>query len=117
MAEDDYVSVPEWDLDLTKYILITQEHDFKAYIQWVRHPTGEEQCLAHLEVFDFQPSTLRRMLAAWIKYRPTIPETIFCLFTTQTKATHRFAQKLGFQPMFDMPCTDGKTRTLYVHRR
>nr|WP_042671818.1 hypothetical protein [Methylobacterium sp. B34] len=113
----DFIDVPEWGMAVTKYILITEDDDFSAHIQYVKHPTGEIQCMAHLDVRDFTISSYRNMLVAWEQYRPELPEIIFIHFTSPTPATDKFARRLGFIPLLDMPCTDGITRTLWSHRR
>jgi len=69
----------------------------------------------HLDVFYFSPEILKRMLKEWEEHRHTVPTPLFCMGEEDDEKFSRFISKFGFQYLTDCPCTDGKTRRLFVN--
>lgn len=76
---------------------------------------GKVMTFFHLDVFYFSPEVYKRMKKHWEIILKAFPIKWFCMFDDETPATRKFAQRFGWKVVSDIPCDDGRTRTLYSH--
>lgn len=69
----------------------------------------------HLDVFYFSHTVLRDMEQKWAVFRSVFKNPIFCHLEDDTERGLRFLSRFGFVPVGEVPCTDGKSRRVYVH--
>lgn len=89
----------EWDASVHAYIL----------------PTGEEMIFFHLDTYMMSARVLKDMIKAWKVFRDANRMPLYTMGTDDTPAHRRLVERFGFRFWKTMPCTDGKTRNLYVH--
>lgn len=78
---------------------------------------GKVLTFFHLDVFYFSASVLRRMLQDWLWIRKALPEIVFTVAETPSKAWERLVRRFGFQFLQDVGCSDNRTRPMFVHFR
>jgi hypothetical protein len=76
---------------------------------------GELMHFFHLDVFYFSPRILRQMVKQWIVFREHVPVVLFCMGDEDDDKWKRFISHFGFQYLRDVPCTDGKTRRIFIN--
>jgi len=69
----------------------------------------------HLDVFYLDHKILKEMRQRWKEFREVFPVVLFTMGDNDTKALNRLREMFGFQYLKDIPCSDGKSRRLYVH--
>lgn len=99
----------------TERVLVWSEVEYDAWVHAVKLPNGEEMLFFHLETYRMSPEVMKSMLKAWDTFRTANPYPLFTMQTEETPASRRLVEKFGFQWLRTMPCTDGKTRNLFVH--
>jgi len=77
---------------------------------------GEGQLMTffHVDVYFLSKEILQDMLQRWQVFRKTVPIVLFAMGEVDDEKFHRFVSLVGFQKLKEIPCTDGKTRRLYV---
>lgn len=76
---------------------------------------GDEQImLVHLDIHKFTKSSLRRGLRDWSVLRQSVSVPLFAYGENDDAKYEHFMSLLGFQHISFIPCTDGRTRRVYV---
>jgi hypothetical protein len=99
----------------TERVLVWSEVEYDASVHALKLPDGEEMLFFHLDVFYMSPSVMKSMLKAWDIFRTANPYPLFTMQTDETPASRRLVEKFGFEWLRELPCTDGKTRNIFVH--
>jgi len=94
---------------------IHSEPDFDVSITIQEPETGAFMPFVHLDVYYWAPSTLRKLIALHKTLRPTLSNILYCHGTVDDEKFDRFVTRFGWQVLSSAPCTDGKTRRIYVH--
>lgn len=110
----DFVFVPEYGYSVTKRQTVYQDESFKAQIHFTKLETGSVMAFFHFNVTHLTPSSLRGMIRAWEDWRPTFPGPLFMHFDEESQSRDRWVKMMGFVPVTELECTDGRSRTLYA---
>lgn len=77
---------------------------------------GEKQMVfVHLHVWKWSKGLLKRLQDVFAKFRECVPGPIFTAGTHDDDKFLRFVSLFGWKPFTTIPCTDGKTRRLFIH--
>jgi hypothetical protein len=98
----------------TEPVLIHDGTDYYAYYTTYLLPDGP-MVMFHLETFYFSPSVYRDMLEKWRLFRSIYKNPIFCHLDEERGSVLKLVDRVGFKPIGTTPCSDGKTRTVFVH--
>lgn len=89
------------------------EYDASAHAYYL--PDGKEMIFFHLDVFYMSHGVIKNMKERWAAFRAACPMMLFCMLTEECSANRRLIEMFGFEFLKEMPCTDGKTRNLFVN--
>lgn len=78
---------------------------------------GHQFLYAHLRVFKFTPSVMKRILADWRAFRACVSAPLFAIGEEDDAKWRRFVSMLGFQPALEVVCLNGERRLMYRHAR
>lgn len=77
---------------------------------------GADQFLyAHLRVFKFSPSVMKRILAEWRAFRAIVAAPLFAIGEVDDAKWERFVTHLGFEPAIEVVCLNGERRRMFRH--
>jgi predicted solute-binding protein len=76
---------------------------------------GRIMTFVHLDVYYMSASILRQLKKQWDLWRHYVSTVLFCMGEEDDEKFERFVSKFGFKYLRDVPCTDNKTRRLYVN--
>lgn len=77
---------------------------------------GADQFLyAHLRVFKFSPSIMKRILAEWRAFRAIVAAPLFAIGEVDDEKWERFVTHLGFEPAIEVVCLNGERRRMFRH--
>jgi hypothetical protein len=96
-------------------VIVIDEPEYTASYHNITFPSGEVMLMVHLEVFYYSHSILRQLLRQWDEWRPTAPATIFCMGDQDDAKFAGFVSLFGFEPLRPCPCTDNKSRMVFVN--
>jgi hypothetical protein len=96
-------------------VLVASCPAFDVQLQLKQPEPGTLMTFVHLDVYQTSPSVMRDLIRVHNKLRPTLPPMIFCQGHVDDHKFHRFVTRFGWEPLSNIPCTDGTTRRLYVH--
>lgn len=96
-------------------VIVWDEPEYIASYHTADLGEGRVMTLFHLDVFYFSASILRQMLTQWQVFREHVNCVLYCMGNEDDDRFRRFVSYFGFTPLSTIPCTDGKTRTLFVH--
>ncbi len=95
--------------------LVVSTPDFDCSTNMIELGPDEHMMFGHIDVYRFGPSVLKELLRLWPEVRKGLPQIIFTMGQTPGRKFHNFVSLLGFIPINDAPCTDGRIRTIYAH--
>ena len=99
-------------------IVFYEEDDFSYEISLLQVEPGKLLYFAHVYIWDFKPSTLRRIKEQWQARRSQMPRILFAQGDVTDDKWVRWVRMFGFRPLIDnVPCNDGETRHIYVNFR
>lgn len=74
---------------------------------------GNHFLLAHLRVFSFTPSAMKRILADWRAFRACVSAPLFAIGEEDDAKWRRFVSHLGFEPALEVVCNNDVRRLMY----
>ncbi len=98
-------------------VTILSEPAFDVQINFQQPSPGTLMTFVHMEVFEPTASVIKRLLKMWPDVRSKLPPFIFCTGHVDDDKFHRFVTLFGWLPISATPCSDGKTRRIYVNYR
>jgi hypothetical protein len=96
-------------------VIVLDEPEYTASYHTADLGDGRVMTFAHLEVFYYSPSILKKLKREWDLFRKYEPCVMFALSDTDDEKWVRFISMFGFQYLRDVGCTDGRTRRLFVN--
>lgn len=96
-------------------IIVWDEPEYIASMHEEDLGEGRKMTLFHLDVFYFSAEILRLMLNQWAVFRRSVPIVLFAHGEVDDDKFARFISYFGFEYLRDIPCSDGKTRRLFVN--
>ena len=97
-------------------IIIWDEPEYTASYHTTDLGDGQIMTFFHLDVYYMDHKILRQMERQWEIFRQQVPCVLFAMNDDETPAWIRLCARFGFQVLrTDVPCTDGKSRTLLVN--
>lgn len=98
--------VGEWKaIDCPEYLFEVEEYR-----------CGKDQMVfVHLHVWKWSKTVFKRLKKDFALFRECIPGPIFTAGTNDDDKFLRFVSLFGWTPLTVIPCTDGKTRRLFIH--
>jgi hypothetical protein len=79
---------------------------------------GDDQMMiVHLKVHKFSPAIAKRLLDEWALLRSCVPCPLFAYGEEDDEKYAHFMRTLGFEPISFIPCTDGRSRRVFVSLR
>jgi len=89
--------------------------EYRAVIHELRDPEGTQMLVLHIDVHQFKPSVMKRMIHEFKTFRSCTDAPLFAIEPSPDDAKwHRFVSHLGFRYSSRVECTDGLTRRCYV---
>jgi hypothetical protein len=80
-----------------------------------RDPQGNQMMLAHISVFQFPPSLLKRMRETYLLFRQHVACPIFAVAgEIDDDKWERFISHFDFKYLTDVVCENGQKRRLFV---
>lgn len=76
---------------------------------------GQQMTFVHLDVFYISPSIMREMLRLWPVIQKHMNCVTFCLGEVDDEKFDKFVSRFGWRYLRPIPCTDGRTRRLYIN--
>jgi hypothetical protein len=89
--------------------------DFDSSINEVIPEPGVSMTFGHIDIYYWGPSVLKSLLKLWPEVRSSLPDIVYTMGNEPGPKFHKFVSLLGFRPILEAPCTDGKMRTIYCH--
>jgi hypothetical protein len=96
-------------------VIVVDEPEYIASYHIEDLGEGRKMTFVHLDVFYWGHSIYRDLLRKWEVWRQVVPCVLYTMATEESRAWEKFVQRLGFQYLTDVGCTDGKTRKMYVN--
>ena len=91
--------------------------DYLIELDEYRRPSDHAQLMiAHMRVFRWAPSVLRRMIREWRLFRTVCHADIYASPQTDEPKWHKMVRAVGFEFLTQVICNDGLTRPLYISR-
>lgn len=104
------------DSDIPQRIIVADEPEFTISYHVQELGEGQVMTFVHLDVYYFSASILRRIKELYERFRTFDDSvTLFCMGEEDDNKFAKFVSHLGFEYLRDIPCTDGKTRRLFVN--
>lgn len=103
------------DIQETERVPVWSEVEWDASVHAYIMPDGQEMIFFHLDTYLMTPRVLKDMIKAWKVFRYANRMPLFTMGAVDTPAHRRLVEMFGFRFFRTMPCTDGKTRNLYIH--
>jgi hypothetical protein len=102
----DWQKVGEWTpIDSPEYLFEVEEYR-----------NGDKQMVfIHLHIWKWTISVLKRIRRDFNLFRQCVPCPIYTCGTADDDKFERFVSLFGWKPLTTIPCTDGKTRRLFIH--
>lgn len=81
------------------------------------HRRGSDQLLqAHLRIFRFTPSVLKRIRREWKLFRTCVTAPLIAWGEDDDEKWEHFVTSLGFKPLGqDVVCNNGACRRIFIH--
>ncbi len=95
--------------------VVLDEPEYTASYHTVDLGEGRVMTFVHLDVFYMSHSILRQLKSQWKLWRQACPIILYAMADEDTVTWSKFISHFGFQYLRDVPCTDGKTRRLFVN--
>ncbi len=95
--------------------LVISTPDFDGSINLVVPEPGAHMTFGHLDVYYWSPRVWKDLMRCWPKVRATLPDIVFAMGDYPGPTFDKFVTRLGFQPLLEAPCSDGRPRVIYVH--
>jgi hypothetical protein len=98
-------------------ITILREPEFTVDINLVQlQGVPELLTFIHLDITDFKPSVLRKLLLLWeTVVKPKLPKDTFCHGEVSDHKFTKFVTRFGFVEIVVSMCTDGTPRPIYCY--
>jgi hypothetical protein len=97
-------------------IVFYEEETFSFEISILQASPGQLCYFAHVYIWSFSPSTLRRIKEQWQAKRPLMPRILMAQGDVTDDKWVRWVRMFGFHPLIEnVPCTDGELRNIYVN--
>jgi hypothetical protein len=101
---------------MSERVVLLDRTDYIVEYHTVEVDDGPPMTFVHLDVFFFSPSVLRDMRKTWpAVFSALNAPAVFCVGDVDDAKFHRFVTRFGWRYLKPLPCTDNKTRRLYVH--
>ncbi len=97
--------------------IIVSTPDFDCSTNLIELDAESPMTLGHIDVYYWSPSVRKDLMKRWAEVRPLLPPIVFTMGQNPGPKFHKFVSLLGFRPLNEVPCTDGKVRTIYAHFR
>jgi hypothetical protein len=91
--------------------------DYRSVLHELRD--GDKQMVAiHMDVFNFSPSVMKRMIREFAALRSCTDATIFAIEPHPDDAKwQRYVSHMGFEFSSRVDCTDGLSRRVFVSNK
>lgn len=96
-------------------VVVLDEPEYTASYHVTDLDCGRSMTFVHLDVYYMSHSILKQLKAQWVLWRQSCPVVLYAMADEDTETWVKFVSKFGFQYLADIPCTDGKTRRLFVN--
>lgn len=99
----------------TDRVQVWSEVEYDAFVHAYILPDGQEMIFFHLETFRMSKEVLKSMKRAWEVFRAANTMPLFVMQDVETPSHRRLVEMFGFKHHGELPCTDGKTRNIFIH--
>jgi hypothetical protein len=91
--------------------------DYLVEFDEYRRPTDDALMLiAHIRVFRWAPSVLKRMRREWDQFRTICKADVYASPAVDEPKWHKMVRAVGFKPLTTVRCLDGLERPMYINR-
>lgn len=95
-------------------VIVVDEPEYIASYHTLDLGEGRVMTFAHLDVFYFDKSILRKLLAQWKLFREHVNCVLYCIGDEDNDKFRKFVSHFGFTPIGILPFACGETRTIFV---
>lgn len=90
--------------------------DFDFHVNLIQPAPGVVMTFVHIDVYYFQPSTIREMRAQWPSVRSRLPPVVYAQGDVTDLKWEKFVKQFGFEFCTDCVCSDGVSRRIFVNK-
>lgn len=101
--------------EVSPRVVVLDEPEYTASYHVTDLGDNRLMTFVHLDVYYMDKEVLRRLDAQWKVWREHVPIVLYAMSDDDTSVWSKFIARFGFEFLKDIPCTDGKTRRLFVN--